>query len=174
VLSPSLQAAQREYAEAQILSAQPVVIIQMLYEVAIRALEAALVHLQKKEHMERAREVSRAQEAVNELILALDRSVSSGLVPGLGSLYTYVQEQILLGHARQSDKPLREAISILKTLHQGWTGVCQQQKAQYQSAAELPNPVSPVNSPDSPEPPSSGRASAYQEAPENQTRDWNC
>ena len=104
-----IQLAHLSYLETRILSAQPVVIVEGLYQIAIGALETGLKHLKSGDSMARAAEVSRAQEAVNELLLALDHTAGASFTQTLASLYVYVQEQILRGHfknrKRHSETP---------------------------------------------------------------------
>src|ERR1041385_8200689 len=59
-----VQQAQREYLESRILAAQPAELIEILYQIAIQSLKKAIGYLKSGEALERAGEVSRAQEAV--------------------------------------------------------------------------------------------------------------
>jgi len=125
VQSPDpVQQAQRDYLESRVLSAQPAELVEMLYQVAIQSLKKAIGHLRTGDALARAGEISRAQEAVNELMAALDHSVGASFTQTLASLYAYVQQQILKGHAGKSEEALHRAMEILTTLHEGWSGVC--------------------------------------------------
>ena len=123
---PSLdpvQQAQREYLESRILTAQPAELIEMLYQVAIKNLKLAVTHLKADDAMTRSAEVTRAQEAVNELMAALDHSVGAPFTQTLAALYAYVQQEILKGHTGRSEEAFRRAMGILATLEEGWKGV---------------------------------------------------
>ncbi len=122
--SDPVQQAQREYLESRVLSAQPVELIEMLYQVSIHSLRKAIGHLKSGDALARSREVTRAQEAVNELMAALDHSVGASFTQTLAALYVYVQQQVLKGHAGPSEEALERAIGILSTLQEGWQGVC--------------------------------------------------
>jgi len=122
--SDPVQQAQREYLESRILSAQPAELIEMLYQVAIQSLKKAVGHLKSGDAMARSREITRAQEAVNELMAALDHSVGASFTQTLAALYAYVQQQTLKGHSGPSEEALQRAIGILSTLQEGWHGVC--------------------------------------------------
>jgi len=128
VQSPDpVQQAQREYLESRVLSAQPAELVEMLYQLAIQSLKKAIGHLKSGDALARSGEVTRAQEAVNELMAALDHSVGASFTQTLASLYAYVQQQILKGHAGQSEEAFQRAIGILTTLQEGWKGVCAEQ-----------------------------------------------
>ena len=144
VQSPDpVQQAQRDYLESRVLSAQPAELIEMLYQVAIQSLKKAIDHLKSGDAMARAGEISRAQEAVNELMTALDHSVGASFTQTLASLYAYVQQQILKGHAGPSEEALQRAIGILTTLQEGWSGVCSELIKANQPVTPVAEPVEP-------------------------------
>jgi flagellar biosynthetic protein FliS len=171
--SDSMTQALRDYKESRVLSARPVEIVEMLYQVAIDNLRAAIRHLKTGEALERANAVSKAQEAVNELMLALDHSVGASFTHTLAALYAYVQHQVIVGHASQSEVAFEKAISILSTLLEGWVGVREKT-----IASELPA-VEPVARPqaepfvEASQPLSDRSGEYYQEVPAG-SRDWNC
>jgi flagellar protein FliS len=171
--SDPVQQAQREYLESRILSAKPAELIEMLYQVAIQSLKKAMGHLKSGDAMERAREVSRAQESVNELMAALDHSAGASFTQTLAALYAYVQQQILKGHAGPSEEALQRAIGILTTLQEGWSGVCGDLVKLNQAVASPPR----HNEPEHPEETPAGatdRAGEYcQEAVPVPSRDWS-
>jgi flagellin-specific chaperone FliS len=132
----------------------------MLYQIAIRSLAKAISHLKSGDALARASEVSRAQEAVNELMAALDHSVGASFTQTLAALYAYVQQQILKGHAGPSEEAFHRATGILSTLLEGWQGVCAVPgKVSHTTAASVE-----IIEPDKPEEPSagpSGRSGEY-------------
>jgi flagellar biosynthetic protein FliS len=166
----TLQQAHREYMESRILAAQPIEIIEMLYQVAIRSLKIALAELTNGNASIRAREVTRAQDAINELMFALDHSAGASFSRSLASLYAYAQQEILKGHAQKSAEGFRNALSVLTTLEEGWIGVREQLAGKSPSEppayeVEAANVVAA--------PPS--RLAEYQPAPIYQeSRDWSC
>ena len=172
--SAELKQAHREYMKSRILSAHPLEITAMLYDVAIGALENALRYLKDGNALARANEVSRAQEAVNELMVSLDHSVDASLTGNLASLYVYVQEQILKGHVQQSEDAFRAALAVLKPLWEGWTEI---RKAEVQSEArEQRNfEIADAEPIISPSPVAvSERGLGYQQEPDPVSRGWNC
>jgi flagellar protein FliS len=174
VQSPDpVQQAQREYLESRILAAQPSELIEMLYQIAIQSLHKAIGHLKSGDAMARSGEVTRAQEAVNELMAALDHSVGASFTQTLASLYVYIQQQILKGHAGPSEEALRRAMGLLTTLQEGWDGVCADLTKLSQAVAE---PVR-EHQQEQPEEPASAEGDRsgeyYQEAVPVVSRDWS-
>jgi len=174
VQSPDpVQQAQRDYLKSRVLSAQPAELVEMLYQIALQSLRKAIGYLKSGDALARAGEISRAQEAVNELMAALDHSVGASFTQTLASLYAYVQQQILKGHAGKSEEALQRAIGILETLQEGWSGVCTELTKTNQPVA----PPAPYVEPEQPEeqPVAAGDRSGeyYQEAAPVTSRGWS-
>jgi flagellar protein FliS len=163
----------RDYMQSRILSARPVEIVEMLYEVAINNLTAAIGHLKSGQAMERAAAVTKAQEAVNELMMALDHSVGASFTRTLAALYAYVQNQTIIGHASQSEAAFQKAVSILNTLREGWAGVRAQVLGTEAPAAESATPHEAEPSIHASEPPTDRWAEYREEVPVG-SRDWSC
>ena len=168
-----VQQAQRDYLESRVLSAQPAELVEMLYQIAIQSLKKAIGHLKSGDALARAGEISRAQEAVNELMTALDHSVGASFTQTLASLYAYIQQQILKGHAGKSDEALQRAINLLTTLQEGWSGVCTElAKANQPAAAPIPY-VEPEQLEEQPVGAGDRSGDYYQEAVPVTSRDWS-
>ncbi len=118
-----LRQAKRDYLQSRILTAHPVEIVEMLYQVAIDSLQEAIAELKSGDRFARSRAVSRAQEAIHELAVSLDRSVKAPFTANLAALYQYVLHQINMGHSRQSEPEFQDALSILIKLAGTWAEV---------------------------------------------------
>jgi len=171
--SDPVQQAQREYLESRILSAQPAELIEMLYQIAIQSLKRSISHLKSGDAMARSREVTRAQEAVNEMMAALDHSVGASFTQTLAALYSYVQQQTLKGHAGPSEEAFQRAIGILTTLQEGWDGVradlakVNQAGSPYAAAAVEPEVV------EEPRESVSDRSLEYSQTAPSSSRGWS-
>lgn len=172
--SDPVQQAQREYLESRVLSAQPAELIEMLYQVAVQSLHKALGHLKSGDAMARAREVTRAQEAVNELMASLDHSVGASFTQTLAALYAYIQQQILKGHTGPSDEAFQRALGILTTLREGWSGVCADLTRANQAAPQLAEHHEPDYAEEPAAAATGDRSGEYsQEAVPVASRDWS-
>jgi flagellar secretion chaperone FliS len=118
-----MEQAHREYLESRVLSARPIEIVHMLYEVAIDNLNAAISFLESGDAFARARAVTKAQQAVQELMVSLDRSVEAPFTRTLADLYSYVLDCIVKGHGKKSEQAFRDALSVLQTLAGAWAQV---------------------------------------------------
>lgn len=142
---------QREYFESRVRSAHPIEIVTMLYQAAIDNLNVAIGHLKTGDRRARALAVSRAQEAVHELLVALDHSVGADFTQTLASLYRYCLDRMVTGHAKQSAKSFEEALSVLSTLAVAWREIkdrmCETSPAEDAPPAPREEPRRTVNHP---------------------------
>ena len=168
-----VQQAQRDYLESRVLSAQPAELVEMLYQIAIQSLKKAIGHLKSDDALARAGEISRAQEAVNELMTALDHSVGASFTQTLASLYAYIQQQILKGHAGKSEEALQRAINLLTTLQEGWSGVCTELAKANQPVTVAAPQIEPEQEQEQPVGSGDRSGDYYQEAVPVTSRGWS-
>ncbi len=128
--------AHRGYLENRVLSAPPVEIVHRLYQVATDNLNTAIVCLQTGDNLGRSRAVTKAQGAVDELMFALDRTIEAPFSRNLAELYDYVRREITTGHTRRSERAFRDALQVLTTLSEGWSGVRTRVLGENQDALE--------------------------------------
>lgn len=114
-----------KYLESEVLTADPLKLVTMLYRAAIDAVGAARAHLAAGEVRERSRKIVKAWEIVNELRSSLDEESGAEISRSLRQLYVYMQGRLLEANARQQDAPLAEVEQLLGTLQQGWTTAVQ-------------------------------------------------
>jgi flagellar secretion chaperone FliS len=136
------QQAHRDYVENRVFSAHPVERVQMLYDVAIASVNTAIARFKDGDIFARGRAVTKAHEAVDELILALDHSVGASFTHTLAELYGYVQRQLVAGHSQKSEEAFHQALSVLTTLADAWKEVvirtCGSGATHAESAPEAP------------------------------------
>ena len=144
------QQAHRDYIENRVFSAHPVERVQMLYDVAIASVNTAIARFRDGDVFARGRAVTKAHEAVDELILALDHSVGASFTHTLAELYGYVQRQLVAGHSQKSEEAFKNALSVLTTLADAWKEVvlriCGSGSTHADPTPEAPAEVSPSQS----------------------------
>ncbi len=129
---------QDRYLETEVLHADPIKLIAILYRAAIEATSAARRHLQAGEIRERSRQIMKAWEIVGELSRSLDHTRGGEISRSLGEMYTYLQRQLLDANRLQIDAPLAEVEHLLTTLQEAWSAV----SVPKNPAAEQYEPVS--------------------------------
>ena len=111
------------YLETEVLSANPVQLIEMLYRGAIQALREALVAIESGDILERSRSLTRAQTILAELAQSLDHTQGGKLSRDLAELYDYMQRRLGQANYEQLAGPVREVQVLLVTLLEAWTSI---------------------------------------------------
>jgi flagellar secretion chaperone FliS len=112
-----------KYREEEILNADPVQLVSILYRGALDAVGAARKHLATGEIRPRSRQIVKAWEILHELSRALDHTQGGDLSRNLQSLYAYMQTRLMEANSLQADAPLQEVERLLATLQEGWQQV---------------------------------------------------
>jgi flagellar protein FliS len=118
-----------QYLRQEILSADPMKLVCMLYRGAIEAVRSARNHLRERRIRERSRQITKAYEIIHELARALDPEHAEITLP-LAQLYAYMLTRLTEANTRQIEPPLEDVERLLTTLLEGW-----------QSAAPIPIPA---------------------------------
>ena len=111
------------YLENRILSADPVELIQILYEHAQRYMRAAREALVKGDIAGRTKAISRVIGILGELEGSLDLNAGGAISQNLAGLYKYMRGRLSTGNLKQEDGPLAEVENLLKTLASAWNSI---------------------------------------------------
>jgi flagellar protein FliS len=110
----------RSYLENDVLTADPVKLIQLLYEGAMEAIESARRHLGAGDIRARARAITKALAILHALTASLDHAKGGELSVRLAGLYDYIERLLIGANAKQQERPLIEAHQLLNVLMEGW------------------------------------------------------
>lgn len=111
------------YLENEVLHADPLKLVSILYQAALESVAAARIHVRSGAIRERSRSINRASEIINHLMLSLDHSAGTELSRNLAELYAYVLDRLVEANAAQSEPPLAETEQLLSTLLRAWQEV---------------------------------------------------
>ena len=111
------------YLESRVMTADPVELIDLLYQACTQSVREARAHLAGGRIAERARAISKACAIVIELAVILDHERGGEISQRLALLYDYIQRRLITANLEQSDEPLAEVLGLLVTLSEGWAGV---------------------------------------------------
>ena len=106
--------------ENEILQADPIRLVQLLYRAALAALGKARIHVREGKIVERSHQISKAGDIVNELTLSINRSQGGEIAATLVELYSYMQTRLQDANFRQVEEPLAEVETLLTTLLEAW------------------------------------------------------
>lgn len=108
------------YVENQVLSSDPLGLVLLLYEEAMRSIRQAREFLQEGSIRERSNAITKAMQIVAELQGSLDLEQGGEIAQRLARLYGFIQERLIEANAEQKRVPLQEALAILSILREGW------------------------------------------------------
>jgi len=108
------------YLETQVLSADPIGLVELLYAGAVDSLLQARIFLQEGRIPERSVTISKAMQIIAELQGSLDMEQGGEISQGLVRLYAYMQEKLAEANAHQARGPLEEVLNLLLILQEGW------------------------------------------------------
>lgn len=112
-----------QYLRNEVLSADPVKLVGMLYRGAIDAVASARNHLREGAIRERSCQITKALSILHELLRSLDRENGGELAQSLARLYAYMTERLIEANTRQSDEPLAEVERLLAAVLKGWSTI---------------------------------------------------
>src|SRR5436309_2788035 len=111
------------YLEERILTASPLELIQILYDAAGDRVRAARLYLKEGDALARSRAVSKAQDILTELTLALNSKEGKDSSATFSAIYDYLRKRLFEAHLHQSDAILAEVEATLAAMAQNWRGV---------------------------------------------------
>jgi flagellar protein FliS len=136
------------YLESRVLAADPVELVNLLYQACTQAVREARSHLAAGRIAERSREINKACAIVIELATALDHERGGEISQRLALLYDYMERRLLQANMQQSDAPLADVLGLLTTLSEAWAGVRKpEDKPAAESAPSQPVAKSPWSQP---------------------------
>lgn len=111
------------YLEHRILSADPMDLIRILYEQAIRFVREARSALATGDILTRSQAISRSIGILGELEGSLDKEAGGLISQNLAALYRYMRNRLTGANLKQDDAPLAEVESLLETLAEAWKAI---------------------------------------------------
>jgi flagellar protein FliS len=108
------------YQDTEIQSADPLELVILLYEGALRHLRRAEIATESSQTATRAESIGRALAIIGELQATLDHQRGGEIARSLGRLYEYITRQLTRANLGGGKTELSEVAGILETLLSGW------------------------------------------------------
>jgi flagellar protein FliS len=112
--------AYQNYLENEVLTAEPLKLVVLLYQGALDSIAAARLQSEAGNLLERRKLIGKAQAIVWELNRTLDMNRGGDLSAQLSRLYGYICGRLGEARLNLSDQPLAEAERLLSTLLEAW------------------------------------------------------
>jgi len=114
------QSMYEEYLDSEVLTAEPIKLVQLMYRGALDAIGGARKALAAGDIPTRSRLITKASAILNELALSLDHSVSPELCRNLVELYDYMLRRLIEANTKQIEPPLIEVERLLGDVLTAW------------------------------------------------------
>ncbi len=119
----SLNHALNTYQRTAIETAEPLQLIILCYDAAIRDLKEAQELHERREMDEAYRKIRHAQDIVTELLVGLDYERGGDIARNLNRLYNFILRQLIGINSREDTSIYSHLVRILSELRSGWEGI---------------------------------------------------
>lgn len=108
------------YKKTEVMTANRGTLLLMMYRGAIRLLKQAIKHNDEEKHVERSKDVAKAQKIISELRCSLNFQSGGDIARNLDVLYGFVTDRLMKGNLERDSKAIQESVEILETLNSAW------------------------------------------------------
>ncbi len=98
-------------------------LIVMLYEGAVKFLKLAINEAEARNFAAKGNYISKAQDIITELNAVLDMEAGGEMAGNLRKLYLFMNDRLSKANAKNDPEMIREVISLLEELNQGWKAI---------------------------------------------------
>jgi len=113
--------AYQSYLDEEVLSANPLKLVELLYRGALDSITSARRFLRLGDIRARSRAINHTMEILVELARSLNHEAGGQVSRNLAELYAYMQTLLIEANTRQSDPPLAQTERLLSTLLEAWS-----------------------------------------------------
>ena len=111
----------QSYGPEQVMAADPVTLVAMLYDKAVLSLKAAVQAIHKDETEVRWKSSHQAREIINHLFMTLDLEKGGEIASNLEALYAYMLQRLLDVDVKNDARAAEEVIELLEPLRGSWS-----------------------------------------------------
>lgn len=126
----------RQYQEIQIMTADRVRIVIMLYEGVVRFNKCAQKAIEEKNVEARTNFINRSLAIISELSNVLNMEEGKEVAANLARLYEFANEQLMRANMRNISAPLEVVNRIMTELKAGWEAIATDRAAQPSKQAQ--------------------------------------
>jgi flagellar protein FliS len=109
-----------QYRKSSVSSASPLQLVIMLYDGALRFMEAGKHAMQKRDVFVQNENITKAERIISELLSTLDMEQGGEVAANLFSIYTYVYDKLVEANIEDKPELIDECTTILSELRESW------------------------------------------------------
>lgn len=112
-----------EYQKQQVNGASPIQLVVMLYDGALRFMEAGKHAVVNKNLEKQNYYIQKSQRIVTELMATLDMEKGGDVAKNLFALYGYVLNELVTANVEDQPEPIERAIRVFSELRDSWAQI---------------------------------------------------
>lgn len=109
-----------EYRKGAVNGASPLKLVIMLYDGALKFMEAGKQAMGRKDLEKQNAELQKAQRIVTELMACLDMEKGGEIARNLFALYSYVLNELVEANVKDQPEPIDRCILVMSELRESW------------------------------------------------------
>jgi flagellar protein FliS len=109
-----------QYQQAQVDTASPERLLLMLYEGAIRFLNAGRKGILERKYEMAHQNIVKAQDIITEFMATLNMKDGGEFAQNLFDLYEYLNNRLTLANTQKDAAIVEEVLGFVKELHEAW------------------------------------------------------
>jgi flagellar protein FliS len=124
-----------QYRQSQVSSNAPEKTVLMLYDGAIRFLKNAIREIDENNNIvAKANFIEKTVKILEYLQSCLDSDKGGEIAANLDRLYDYMSIRLTEANLKNDTAKMEEVLNLLKTVREGWNGICDKNGAENQTA----------------------------------------
>jgi flagellar protein FliS len=116
------------YRKTAVGTASPLLLVVMLYDGALRFLEAALAAMERRDVYAQNDQIQRAQRILIELMSCLDMDRGGEIAQNLFALYGFAHNELVLANLHDDPDRVRGVTKLISGLRESWSELEAQQR----------------------------------------------
>ena len=109
-----------QYRKSSVSSASPLRLVIMLYDGALRFMEAGKHAMQSGDIYVQNENIQKAQRIITELMATLDMEQGGEVAGNLSSLYSYIYNRLVEANMEDRPEHIDECVQLLRDLRESW------------------------------------------------------
>lgn len=124
-----------QYQQAQVDTASPERLLLMLYEGAIRFLNAGRKGIVERKYEVAHQNIVKAQDIITEFMATLNMQDGGEFAQNLFDLYEYLNNRLTLANTQKNAAIVDEVLGFVKELHEAWVVAAKNVSAERKASA---------------------------------------
>ena len=126
-----------EYRKSAVNGASPLQLVVMLYDGALRYMEAGKHAMIQKDLEGQNTNLQKAQRIISELLSCLDGDKGKDVARNLRALYTFTLNQLVEANMKDDPKAIEGCIKIFSDLRESWSALEKQTRVKENGGGQI-------------------------------------